>query len=91
MILATKGASSLAVPMSLTEFYDALERFDWYYTFSDDAGVYRAGEWAAKQLELIAQQTPAHQALLNGFSAHYFSGTPWGTEQAPKPVRPVAP
>lgn len=75
-------------PMTLADYYDRLDGFDWYYAYSDDGGVYRAGERAMKALKIVAEQSPEHKALYDGFSAHYFSGKPWGTEKAPKPERP---
>lgn len=91
MTLRTLGTSNLPVPMTLAQFYEALLHHDWYFAFSDDAGVCRAGEHAEKKLELIATQSPEHRALYDGFTRHYFSGPAWKTEQTPLPARPVAP
>lgn len=74
--------------MSLLEFYDALDRFDWYYDFSDDGRVWRAGEAGHKRLKaIVAEGGDKYEALYNGFVDHYFSGKPWGTEKSPKPER----
>lgn len=73
---------------TLNDYYDLLARHDWYYSFSDDGRVWRAGVVAEKELQRIALESDAHGALLAGFRDHYFSGKPWGTEKAPMPERP---
>ncbi len=73
----------------LTEFWDNLNSHDWYYAFSDDGRVWRAGDAAEKRLEEIAKESPKHRELLEAFSNHHFSGEPWNTPKAPKPERLV--
>ena len=77
--------------VSLTEYWDMLNCHDWYYDFSDDHRVWRAGQENMQKLRLLSQQSPEHGKLLSDFNKHYFSGDPWGTERAPKPPRPAAP
>lgn len=72
------------------EYWDMLNSHDWYYMMSDDNSVWRRGLSRSKELEAIANGHPELEALAKGFSEHYFSGKPWGTEQAPKPPRPEA-
>lgn len=74
--------------MSLQDFYDRLDKADWYYQMSDDGSVWRSGERAFGELQDIAKESPEHQALYDSFSKHYYTGPSWGTEQAPKPERP---
>lgn len=74
---------------SLAEFYDVLERHDWYYYFSDDMSVHNKGELAQKNVEAMAKLSVEHGTLFDAFNAHVFSGKPWGTERAPKPIKPV--
>ena len=74
--------------MTLQEFYDQCERHDWYYDYSDDNRVWEAGLASLGSLQAAAKESPAHQALLDAFNAHQFTGKPWGNEKAPKPERP---
>ncbi len=83
MPIATATAS-----VTLGQFYQILSNHDWYFAFSDDNRVYHNGEASKERLNAFAKQSSAHQALLDGFSRHHFSGEPWGTEQAPLPARP---
>lgn len=82
------NTGSPRVPCTLRKFYDRLKNHDWYYTFSDDFGVWQLGNAAEAELKAMAQLSPEHAALYNGFSQHYFSGESWGTPKAPLPVRP---
>jgi len=75
--------------MNLPEFYDQLDRHDWYYEWSDDHGVWERGSSDANRLAQIAKESPVHQKLHNDFTEHKFSGESWGTEKAPKPIRPT--
>ncbi len=74
--------------ISLLEFYKKLESHDWFYSYSDDHSAWRCGDAAESKLQLLAKQSPEHQALFNGFKKHMFSGPSWGTEKAPKPEQP---
>lgn len=76
-------------PISLAMFWDALDRFDWFYPFSDDPRVYRSGHSRNAALMKLAGATPKHVALYIAFRDFVFSGPPWGTEKAPKPERPA--
>ena len=73
--------------MNIQEYYDLLDRHDWYYDFSDDHGVWNAGRINADKLASLATSQEKKQ-LLNDFHSHKFSGKPWGTEEKPKPERP---
>lgn len=75
--------------VSLQEFYDQLNRHDWYFDFSDDICVCRKGREETARLTGIANQSPEHKALMDAFRDHYFSGESWGTEKKPKPERPA--
>lgn len=72
----------------LREFYDELEKHDWYYSYSDDHRVWKKGEAAWKALVAKGNQSEAHQELLDGFQAYHFGGEAFGTEPQPKPERP---
>ena len=74
--------------MTLNEFYDALKRHDWYYMYSDDGSVSRRGWDNHQVLTRTAKESVEHQAMFDGFKAHYTSGIGFGNEQSPLPVRP---
>lgn len=69
-------------------FYALLTQHDWYSGFSDSSEVYRRGAAERELLNEIGKQSPEHQALLDGFHRHHFSGAPWSTEKHPLPARP---
>jgi len=73
---------------SLAKYWDMLNKHDWYYTYSDDHGVYQRGVDSENELKRIAKHTYFHMALFDGFHKHHFSGEAWRTEKAPKPERP---
>lgn len=74
---------------TLQEYYDMLVKHDWYFDWSDDGRVWRAGVKARDELKAIAEANgEAYQELLTGFQKYMFTGEPWGTERAPKPERP---
>ncbi|RQV00395.1 hypothetical protein DF047_32915 [Burkholderia cenocepacia] len=76
--------------MTIEEFYDELNRHDWYCGYSDDYSVEKRGEENYTWLLEIANQHGAdYQALIGAFQKHYFSGKPWNTPQHDKPARPV--
>ena len=75
--------------MIIKQFYESLEKHDWYYPWSDDHKVYRRGEESYRNLESIARHAgPAHAWLFQQYKAHMCSGQPWGTERQPKPAMP---
>lgn len=75
----------------LIEFYEMLQRHDWFYEFSDDHSVWQRGETSKTKLISISTQTPEHRTLYNGFVAHYYSGASWKTEKKPLPPKPNEP
>ena len=72
----------------LQEFYDKCKSLDWFYAFSDDGRVYRAGAAAVAATKSEAQRDPEKLRIFNEWHDHYFSGEPWKTEKKPVPVRP---
>ena len=69
--------------------YDACERHDWLYDFSDDHRVWCSGEHAKAKLLEAAAETPENQAVYDAWRAYMSSGPPWDTPKNPKPARPV--
>lgn len=75
------------VDMTDSEFWDACDKFDWFYEFSDDNDVWRRGERA--QSTLLRQATPEQLEIFNKFRRHHYSGPSYNTEKQPKPERPT--
>jgi hypothetical protein len=76
--------------MSLIEFYDNLNKFDWFFAFSDDHRVYTAGiKRRAELLSIARKNGTKYEEMFKAFSNHHFSGKPWNTEKQPKPERPL--
>ena len=74
--------------VSLAEYWEMLNKHDWFHMYSDDNSVDRKGSAYMRVLTDIAGQSREHTALLIGFRAHEFSGEPWGTERHPQPLKP---
>ena len=73
---------------SLKSYWLALKRHDWYYDFSDDPGVWRAGSAEQARLQGIARESPAHEKLYYSWRDHYNS-EPTATGRAvPPPAEP---
>lgn len=77
---------------SLPEYWDALKRADWYYDYSDDRGVWTRGSNEMGRLQRIAKESDAHQALYDGWKAHYNSEPKQGvvgreTDPPPRPEK----
>jgi hypothetical protein len=74
--------------VSLSDYWDMLNKHDWWYEFSDDRRVYNAAACQDKYLRAVAKQSQEHQSLFEGFHRHHFTGKPWDNEQSPKPAKP---
>lgn len=80
----------LPAAFPLAAFYAHLQHHNWYYCFSEDRTVYRAGEESEKRLERLARESgPVHEWLWVEFSKHMGSGRAWNTKQHPLPPAPV--
>lgn len=73
----------------INDYYDMLEKHDWYHAWSDSYEVDSAGADNYKKLSTIAQESPEHEALLEAFGDHHFSGEPFGKPKISKPERPI--
>jgi len=70
--------------ITLSEYYDMLDKHDWFFDMSDDHSVWEAGRRARNKLKDIAWQSPAHKELYYRFTLYV------GKVDAPKPMRPIA-
>lgn len=83
----TAHAVQLITP---ADFYRKLLAHDWYYAWSDDSSVYRAGQVAHALLVQLAHNAgPVQKWLLSEVSKHYSTGKAWGTERHPLPAPPT--
>jgi len=75
--------------MTLQQFWDELDKHDWYHKFSDDPRVYNNGHCNLKNIQVIANESKEKKELYNNFRNHHFSGKAWETDKQPKPERPL--
>lgn len=74
--------------MTLREFWDMLNRHDWYYQFSDDHRQWSEGNKNDSQIKLLSDISSDHKKLYEGFCKHYFGGETFKKPESPKPERP---
>lgn len=74
--------------MKLCDYWDRLNRADWFAAMSDDYTVAAWGEAELIKLLEIARPSPEHMKLYDGFRNHAYSGPSYGTPTPPKPERP---
>jgi hypothetical protein len=58
----------------LNAYISELSSHDWYYTYSDDGSVYRAGERKEQALRAKAKEHPVYQKAWNIWSGWVFAG-----------------
>lgn len=76
---------------SLAVFWILLDRFDWFYSYSDDGSVWRHGDMLNDRLIMLAAANgDEYVQMYSSFGKHHFSGEPWKTPKAPKPPKPEA-
>jgi hypothetical protein len=73
--------------MSLQEFWDLLEKHDWHYSYSDDAGVYHTGAKLQSRLREIAKLSNEHAQLFMNFESFMYRTN----LRVSKPRRPEEP
>jgi hypothetical protein len=71
--------------MTKEEFFEQCAHFDWYYSFSDDGGVYRRNRAVEDMMLSEAKKDPVKQRIFNDWSNHYFSGESFSKPKASKP------
>lgn len=72
--------------VKLTEYYDMLDKHDWFFDFSDDNERWRSGLTTEEKLREIATQSAAHSTLFAKFEK-YKHADPFDSS-VPKPKRP---
>lgn len=71
---------------SITEYFNAVANRDWFHEMSDSYSVYLAGTAELKRLQHLAEGSEILQRILDDWTGHYYSGEPWSTPKAPRPV-----
>ena len=66
--------SKTGVDMNLQDFDQKLRNHDWFYNYSDDGRVWRAGEQVENEIRSISKLSPQHLALFEAWNQYYFSG-----------------
>ncbi len=74
--------------LTLEEYYDQLDKHDWFYEYSDDHTIWQKGSEERARLQRVSMQSPNHKKLWDGFNQYHFSGEAFGTDKNPKPKRP---
>lgn len=67
--------------MTPREFWSQCRQHDWFYTYSDDPGVYRLARDNEDRLVSIAGKDPALADIYKAWHAHYY-------ESGPRPPEP---
>lgn len=73
----------------LKDYWDMLNRHDWYWHMAD--GIRETREGKAKEAELlkISEESIEHKKMYVSFEAFNFTGDPWNSERTIKPERPT--
>jgi|TARA_A100001037_G_scaffold262802_1_gene252647 hypothetical protein len=61
--------------MTLEDYKTELEYMDWWFDFSDDHRVWRAGHARKRFLEELSKQTPQHKAAWDEVQQQLRDGT----------------
>lgn len=76
--------SHLDTAVSLSDYWQMLDRHDWYFDYIDDYYSWSRANKEHEQLLSITKQSPEHDALYYAMKAHRFDRT------GPLPPQPVA-
>jgi hypothetical protein len=57
------------IVLTLREYWTALRHHDWYYEYSDDNNVWRRGRDKETELNIMAENSPAHNEIWEAFTA----------------------
>ncbi len=74
--------------ITLLEYYNELEKHDWYFNYSDDHRVWSNGNSNLKRLQKLSMLSEKHRDLYEAYEAHIFSGDAFGRIKQLKPEKP---
>jgi hypothetical protein len=66
--------------MTPRQYWTACRLHDWFYIYSDDPGVYRAGREDQLRIEAMARKDPALKKILDAWHQYHFGCGPVPTE-----------
>ena len=66
--------------MTPREYWTACRLHDWYYSYSDDPGVFRAGVQASYRLIQLKHDRPDLAAIFEAWKDHAINSGPVPTE-----------
>ena len=71
--------------MNLTNFYDMLDRHDWFYSYADDHRYYILGrDNEVKLLKMAGEHGKEYKDLYDSFHHYYLVERIWSEETRPK-------
>ena len=60
--------------MDVAEYFKCLENHDWYYSYSDDHGVWTKGQEESSRINSIAHDNPTLVRMLKDYSDWFHMG-----------------
>jgi hypothetical protein len=61
--------------ITIEEFYDMLEKHDWYYDFADDHRYWKAGKASLEKIKILTQKDSIFARLYLDYSTWIFSNS----------------
>lgn len=87
---ARRSRSNPKVPaMSLQEYWDLLNTYDWAHGYTDSHEVYLKGLEQSYLVGAGREQSEVHRCLYEAFRDYIYSGPAFGRGRVSKPRRPV--
>jgi hypothetical protein len=87
--ISNQPVANQNVAMSIEDFYEALEKHDWFHFWADSRHVSEAGEKSQAKIEEAARiGGERYQWLYSEYGKYMVSGKPWNTPKHPKPPAP---
>lgn len=75
--------------LTLVQFYERLEKHDWYCCMADDFRREREGINEEKALMRIGREGPEYQKLFDEYKEYAWSGPAFDTPKLAKPGKPT--
>ena len=82
-----RDAKELPTKPSLSQFWEILCSYDWYFQYVDDFSVWKRGAESESQVKTIASQSARHQQLFEAFHNYNFGGASFGTNRPDAPQK----
>ena len=82
-----RDAKELPTKPSLSQFWEILCSYDWYFQYVDDFSVWKRGAESEKVVKEMARQSDQHQAVYDAHLAYNFGGSSFGTNRPDEPQK----